>query len=416
VVYEVMLKKETFFTGNRVYLLATQLLVLMIPLLHFPVLQKKIPTQYQKSYTQNYYKLKETISETTTLSTPNEIVFRWEWIVYLGMFISLIVFVIKIFKIINIIRRGHQTKLNNRKIISTDIPYVAFSFLNYIIIGNHIPTSKQDEILVHEEIHVKQKHSFDLLIFEILRIVCWFNPFVYLYQKRITEVHEFIVDNNLSQSQIEKKQYFNSLLSEVFQTQKVSFTNSFYKTSLIKKRIQMLTKMKSKDRQCLKYFFIAPILGITISFAACNHNSKQLAVLMDNTSWHQTNYKNGDAIRAFQYIPQVEKNGSFMTIANKNKTRDAVVKIIENDTDTMYRDVYIKGNHEAEIKNLPIGRYYLKIAFGNDWQETCIENKCFGKFSKNETFQKRYFAHLLEFKITETIAGNRVNYISARIK
>jgi len=112
VVYEVMLKKETFFTGNRVYLLATQLLVLMIPLLHFPVLQKEIPTQYQKSYTQNYYKLKETISETTTLSTPNEIVFRWEWIVYLGMFISLIVFVIKIFKIINIIRRGHQTELN----------------------------------------------------------------------------------------------------------------------------------------------------------------------------------------------------------------------------------------------------------------------------------------------------------------
>lgn len=418
-VYELMLKKETFFTGNRMYLLATQILVLVIPFLKFDALQQSIPVDYQNTYTKSYYNIKDTLSFQNTIvdniGAP-EIRFQWHWLIYIGMGVAFVLFIIKLYQIVKVIQQGQLIRHNNRKIISIPHPFAAFSFLNYIIMGNHIPMSKQDEIIAHEEIHIKQKHSLDLLFFEVLRIICWFNPFVYLYQRRITEVHEFIVDQQLNLTNKHKEHYFNALLSEVFQTQKISFTNSFYKASLIKKRIQMLTKMKSKNRQRLKYFFIAPVLVIAISVAACNHNSKQLAVLMETTSWQSTNYKTGDAIGAFQYHPQIEKNGSRLTIKNDHKTKDAIVKIIENDSDAIYRDVFIKNGEDTDIKNLPVGRYYLKIAWGNQWKETCIEKICFGKFMKNEAFQKRYFEHLLEIKIRKSVVGKRINHLRIAIK
>lgn len=418
IVYELMLKKETFFTGNRIYLLVTQILVLIIPFLKFNRLQENIPVNYQNTYTKSYYNFKDSmnipsnIMETTNSSDS---IPHWHWFIYLGMFIAFILFIIKLYNIITIMQQGYQIKENHYKIISTQHPYAAFSFLNYIIVGNHIPMTKQNEIIAHEAIHVKQKHSLDLLLFEILRICCWFNPWVYIYQRRITEIHEFIVDQELVQTNKHKTQYFNTLLSEVFQTQKISFTNSFYKASLIKKRIQMLTKMKSKNRQRLKYFFIVPVLALSICVAACNHNSKQLAVLMNTASWQPTHYKTGEAIYAFQYIPQIEKNGSRLTIKNENKTKDAVVKIIENDSDMIYRDVYIKKGEKVIIKNLPLGRYYLKIAKGNQWKEICIEKKCFGKFMKHEIFQKKYFEHLLNIKIQTTAVGKKINSLNINI-
>jgi len=258
VVYELLLKKETFFTGNRVYLIATQALVLILPFFRFPTIQNAIPIKYQNVYTKNYYDINETVNVSTTLSENNYWSFSWEWLLYFGGLISLFLFFNKLIRLWKILKTGNKRKLNKFNLVTLNDDSTAFSFYNYIFIGKHISAQKRQEIIAHEQIHIQQKHSLDLLFFELLRITFWFNPLIYLYQKRITEVHEFIVDKELTNTTIKKEQYFNHLLSDVFQTQQVSFTNSFYKASLIKKRIQMLTKMKSKDRQRLKTFLLLP--------------------------------------------------------------------------------------------------------------------------------------------------------------
>jgi len=86
--------------------------------------------------------------------------------------------------------------------------------------------SKDLQIINHELIHCKQKHSLDLLFFEILKIVLWFNPLVYVYQKRITLLHEYISDAEVVK-ETDKKVYFNRLLSETFSVENISFINQF---------------------------------------------------------------------------------------------------------------------------------------------------------------------------------------------
>jgi hypothetical protein len=60
---------------------------------------------------------------------------------------------------------------------------------------------------------------------------------VYIYQNRIKELHEYIADAK-AVKQNGKSDYYQSLLNQVFDVNNVSFTNTFFKKSLIKKRNQ----------------------------------------------------------------------------------------------------------------------------------------------------------------------------------
>jgi len=125
---------------------------------------------------------------------------------------------------------------------------------------------------LHEQVHVKQKHSLDQLFFEFLRIVFWFNPLVYVFQKRITELQEFTADAEVAKIK-QKKTYYQELLSEVFETQKISFINTFFNHSLIKKRIIMLQKSKSKKIYQLKYLLLVPIVGAMLVYTSCSEDA-----------------------------------------------------------------------------------------------------------------------------------------------
>ncbi|MCB0398439.1 MAG: hypothetical protein KDD26_02235, partial [Winogradskyella sp.] len=135
----------------------------------------------------------------------------------------------------------------------------AFSFFNTIFLGENIPKSKQDTIYEHELVHVREKHSVDLLFFEVLRILFWFSPLVYIYQNRVKELHEFIADAKAVKQQ-GKSGYYQSLLHQILDTNTLSFTNTFFKKSLIKKRIVMLQKSKSSQKSLLKYALLLPLI------------------------------------------------------------------------------------------------------------------------------------------------------------
>jgi len=135
----------------------------------------------------------------------------------------------------------------------------AFSFFNYIFLGDTLKKEEREAVLKHEMVHVNQKHTLDLLFFEVLRILFWFNPLVYMYQNKIMSLHEFIADAQAVKNE-SKNQYYQSLLSQVFETKNMSFINPFFKQSLIKKRISMLQKSKSKQVNLFKYALLIPIV------------------------------------------------------------------------------------------------------------------------------------------------------------
>lgn len=99
----------------------------------------------------------------------------------------------------------------------------------------------------------------------------WFNPMIFMYQKRITLVHEYISDEVAAKSET-KEMYINNLLSNFFQVENIAFVNQFYKKTLIKKRIIMMKKTQSKKKNQLKYLVLIPLLASMLFYTSCAEN------------------------------------------------------------------------------------------------------------------------------------------------
>ena len=257
IVFEIFFKKETFFKANRIYLIGSLILSFIIPLIEIPI---NLIDQEQA-----IIQLKEIVI------TRNNSVFNIEekastysfiFIIYLiGFLIFFGLFFYKLIKIFNLIKRSKHFKNNQSNLFYIENSNQAFSFFNFIFIGTD--NQNFDVIVKHELVHAKQWHSLDILIVEILKIVFWFNPILYHYHKRFIELHEFEAD--MKSANEDKKKYFEVLLCQILNCNSISLTNNFYNQSLIKKRIVMLQKSKSKRGGIAKYLVVIPVVVLSMT-------------------------------------------------------------------------------------------------------------------------------------------------------
>ena len=272
-VYDLFLKKETFFNYNRLYLLATPILAFLIPWLRLEFLVSAVPenarmiipaalTTEPDLYVQN---LPLVVINAEGGWEPN-----WWLITYLsGAVISLVLFTYKYFHLKKLSSSGITEFGRGLKIIRVPDSKIAYTFFNTIYLGNDLSEDEKQQILSHEIVHVKQKHTYDLVFFEFLKIIFWFNPLIYIFQSRIAGVHEFIADNEVVKS-ISRKTYFEQLLNTAFNTKDISFTNQFFNHSLIKKRILMLQKNKSSKLSKFKFLLVIPLMLAMLTYVACS--------------------------------------------------------------------------------------------------------------------------------------------------
>lgn len=263
-VYDLILRKETFFQWNRAYLIFTSILAFILPLLKFNTVQQNIPDEYIVMLPEVILS-PETIIE-KHIDWSGLLFIGLRWIFFIGMILATSLFIYKMFQLIKIIYQNKKEKNEGYNLILLGDSNTAYSFFKYVFIGKDV--MKKEQIIAHELVHVKQKHSIDLMVFEIQKILFWFNPFSYLFQSRISEVHEFIADSK-SINKDDKSIYFQGLLAQVFQVEKFAFINSFYKKSIIKKRIIMLGKNKSKEILKLKYLLLIPMFMGMLIYTSC---------------------------------------------------------------------------------------------------------------------------------------------------
>lgn len=265
ILYDVFLKNETFFNWNRVYLIGTAFLSFVLPFLKFESIKAIVPEPM-------IIRLPEVIiGEVSPIVFDDAMLiqtehiseqafnFSWTYVWFLGMVLMALILVYKIIKIGRMLYKSPQRWQGDALIVFLLNSSAAFSFFHYIFLGTDISAEKKEHIVQHEMVHVKENHSLDLLIFEILRIVFWFNPLIYMYQNRLSILHEFIADAKAVKYK-GKSGYYQSLLSEVFETQRISFINPFFHQSLVKKRILMLSKSKSKQIRLFKYALLVPMV------------------------------------------------------------------------------------------------------------------------------------------------------------
>tara|TARA_R110002126_G_scaffold77796_1_gene193897 strand:- start:18879 stop:20417 length:1539 start_codon:yes stop_codon:yes gene_type:complete len=273
-IYDFFLSKETFFTKNRWYLLITPILSFVIPLIKIPSFQKAVSQDFVIQLPEIVLSPEKVIQHTFEAQNLETSVNYINLIFWLGVAIFLILFLVKLLKIINIIRTNEVIKKSEYKLILLPKQTKAFSFFNYIFLGKEIAANQKDKVIAHELVHSKQKHSLDLLLFEFLKIGMWFNPMVYFYQKRITLVHEYISDAVVAKSET-KETYINNLLSNFFQVENISFVNQFCKNSFIKKRVLMMTKCQSKKSNQFKYLVLIPVLVGMLFYSSCSSTKSQ---------------------------------------------------------------------------------------------------------------------------------------------
>jgi len=272
IIYDLFLKRETFFQWNRFYLIGTYLLSLFLPWIKLEA--------FKTAVLQEYYFYPEFLWE-----LDNGVVMKaakedsWfsnlpiEYIVfYSGMLIAALLFGYKLFKLQQLKEKGQIRYFPNFTRIVIANSHLAFSFFRSIFLGDKVIEKDYENIIQHELVHIKQWHTLDLLFFELMRIVSWFNPLVYVYQNRIVELHEFIADAKVAKTH--KMEHYQLLLSRVFQTENISFVNQFFKSSLIKKRIVMLQKSKSKRVWQLKYLLLVPLVAGMLFYTSCEQEIK----------------------------------------------------------------------------------------------------------------------------------------------
>jgi TonB family protein len=262
--YRMLLRTETFFNLNRGYLVASAALAFFIPLM-------------QSEWVRSWF-VTEQISQTiTTLYDPQVFYVQASEQAHtltLGDFMA-VFYIVGI--LIGIARFGGNLvflgKMMKRKIVQKDSKQ-AFSFFNVLFVSKEL--KNRSTIMKHEFVHIRQLHSADVMLFELIAIFNWFNPVVYLYKSSIKHIHEFIADEVASRNEASKAEYAMLLFQEQFGVQAIPLTNNFFNQSLLKLRIKMLNKERSTQTAMLKYGLIAPLFMLMIVVSSATLASKEL--------------------------------------------------------------------------------------------------------------------------------------------
>jgi hypothetical protein len=242
------------------------------------------------------------------------------WIGVVLMAFRLLTQLISLYKIH---RSSTEGILNNYKIRRLNKEITPFSFWQSIYLN---PSQHQKEelatILQHEEIHVKEWHTLDVLLAEISVVFYWFNPGVWLMKQAIKENLEFITDRKVLNSGLDSRTYQYSLVRMIFSPQDYSLVNNFSFIS-IKKRIIMMNKKQSPQVQVSRYLLIVPmVVVLTLVFTISKAQ-------LENKSLHQLK-KGGisviqGAVKSVSSIPAVitEATRMFTTDAQPVKVKIA---------------------------------------------------------------------------------------------
>jgi TonB family protein len=337
--YELLFKKETFYKWNRVYLVVSALLAVILPFLRIKALADVVPQNYIYHLPEIVLNANNELVENSLISAKQSIHIPYLKIIYLiGFSLALLLFLKRFILLIILIKKHKTIKENGYTLVLLEEEKNAFSFLNYIFIHKAYLDNKKLQIIKHELVHIKQKHTWDLLFFELLKILFWFNPAIYIYQRRIAEVHEFLTDD-LIIKQVDKRTYFNLLLNEVFSTENIAFTNPFYKYSLIKKRIIMATKNKSKKVRLAKYLLLLPIIAITLIYTSCDTEVENPIETSDTQRKIIFNFEDNSIVLIEDGVEKHYNREEFSTLnREKNFFTDA--------------KIYIRKNIDSELKEL----------------------------------------------------------------
>ena len=250
--YKLSFSKDTFFRLRRIMLLLICVTSLIYPLIDFSGWTDEYAIG--ETFTTVYNKLLPEVLVTTALpvaTTEVEVTTwqagTWLWIIYgLGIGMLLLRNLLEVSKIHHSLACSQRYSLKGVPVYQSEDVGEPCSFFHWIFINPMQYSDKEiNEILIHEQTHVREFHSLDIILAQLIILLCWFNPFVWLVKRELRALHEFQVDRCLLSGEIELFEY-QSILFEELMGYSPKVANGFH-NSLIKKRFIMM-KHQYKER------------------------------------------------------------------------------------------------------------------------------------------------------------------------
>lgn len=260
-IYWLLLRQLTFFKLNRFYLMTSLVISLLLPSIEVNPTDSDIP-QIVNNAT-------ERVASILIDSPPDTNV---NWILVLkGMYLCSVLYMFfnllkGIYHITLLINRGESIPLDGHTLIllpknqSHNESIGSFSFFKWLVVSHQDYEHCFETILHHESIHIKQWHSMDVLLAEMVKVFFWFNPVLWLYKFSIQQVHEYLADTQA----LNREEYTNFLISYARKASIESIANQFYHSSFLKNRIQMLYKKRTSPWQLSKYLLVIPLIGFVV--------------------------------------------------------------------------------------------------------------------------------------------------------
>ncbi len=281
--YQILLANDKNFRFNRVFLLAGIFLSIALPLFAF-----NLTTTAQSAGTFEGYIMLPAITISNVQTESVGFILEW-WHIIGIIYVSGLVFYLlrlvwqtaQIFRHLPLLNSSRDRKAGYT-LVTTNGNIPTCSFFKFLFWDKSIDLNEEEksQILEHELVHIRQWHSLDVLVVELLRAVFWFNPVIHLLKSRLTEVHEYLADHYATK-QIDVEKYSKLLTLQVFKSFDFSLSNNFHK-SQISKRLNMLKSNKSKSLW-LNLALLIPSLALLITVLSCDVTEEILPELASNS-------------------------------------------------------------------------------------------------------------------------------------
>jgi TonB family protein len=407
--YWAVLKSETHFAFRRYYLLGGLVLSIILPLISIPG-NTNIPSISQ--VVPSYMLPEITVIGAEEIEVAESTLSGWTIAFYFyiaGIAIFMGKLMRELYSLWKLIHNHH----NGSTIISIESNIVAFSFFQYIFIGNAdtlSPTDKEN-ILKHERVHQQLGHSYDILFIEIIRIAFWFNPLLGLYKKELCSVHEFQADQKATDGN-ELQPYCNLLARVALMSADMKLANHF-NNSLTLKRITMMNTVKKK-MHWWKAAIMLPLLAGLFFLISCQDQimeeikdaskTSSIAALIPEkvqarvqelqqqnpSAKYEVYHYDGDQsklaqlesykVKSIELIKVPEKNGSSQSylILEKNEQTNQLAEVTKTDDEiflVVEETASPVGGMEAYIAKL-----YTVLNYPQEARSKGIEGKVFVEF------------------------------------
>ncbi|WP_128545674.1 M56 family metallopeptidase [Larkinella soli] len=270
--YWLWLRRHTFFRLNRAYLLGSVGLSLALPLVELPVQTAEVLPLPVGVIT-----LPAVGAVAPAAAGPD-----WETAAYYlyGLIAAVLLFRL----LLQLTGIGRQIRRSERQampgytlVLPTDERVPTFSFLRYLVLSRQDAQTANAPIIAHELVHIRQWHSLDVLLLELIQVVFWLNPVLLAYKRSLRQVHEFLADAQAE----DKQQYAAFLIDYAFGVQPGGLTNNFFKSALLKERIRMLHRRTTSRWALGKYVLVLPML---LSLLAMTSAREQISRLVTASS------------------------------------------------------------------------------------------------------------------------------------